>query len=121
MKSVLVIDDDPGLLESIKDILEDNNFEVFTAINGLDGIDFIKQNSPDIILTDIIMPEEDGMGLIRVLNDSDETYNIIAMSGGGRMADQFDYLKLAKSMGASQTLKKPFDDIQLLAAINSFN
>ncbi|OGL44480.1 MAG: hypothetical protein A2161_12310 [Candidatus Schekmanbacteria bacterium RBG_13_48_7] len=75
-KKVLVIDDEPDIVEFLRDLLEDNGYAVVSATNSHDALDLIKQNKPDIILLDMLMPEETGTGFYRKLLEIKECKDI---------------------------------------------
>jgi YesN/AraC family two-component response regulator len=114
--TILVIDDEPSLLEGIKCFLESNQYAVLTASNGLAGISIIGDKKIDLVVTDIIMPEMDGMELISYLKKSNPEIHIISMSGGGRFQQEF-YSEVAAMLGIDAFLKKPFTTQMLLSTI----
>ena len=115
MPSLLIIEDDFPLQKKLKQIFTSQGYEVYTANNGTEGLDAYRKNPSDVILTDIIMPEKDGLETLMELIKEFPNAKIIAMSGGGR--DGYDgYLKLAEGLGAKKTFAKPFNLEELLAA-----
>ena len=84
MAKILVIDDDPSILTMLKKMLEREGYEVDTACNGSEGLDKIEDSPPDLLITDIVMPEKEGMELIFHLRRKKPELKIIAISGGGR-------------------------------------
>ena len=117
MARILVIDDDATIRLSLKLALEDADHQVEEAANGLEGIDRFRVNPSDLVITDIFMPEKEGMELIdEIKRDHPET-KIIAISGGGRMNPD-DYLTIARRLGADRTLLKPFDIDLLLDTVD---
>ena len=119
MKKILLIDDDEDFNESLKEYLEYKKFTVVSAYDGKQGLSLIKQEHPDLIITDIVMPEVEGIELIgQMLEDSGaRPPKIIAISGGGRMGGS-DYLMLAKELGAHGTFEKPLDFNLLVETID---
>jgi CheY-like chemotaxis protein len=123
-KDALVVDDDPHVRDFIREVLEEMNFNVFTAGDGL-AAEAILNMQPGIVLivTDIIMPEEEGILFIRNVrrrvNFNDVAPRILAISGSSRYVA--DYLEDAKILGADKTLSKPFTDSDLKAAVQSLN
>jgi len=118
MARILVIDDDATIRLSLKLALEDVGHHVEEAANGLKGIDQFRANPADLVVTDIFMPEKEGMELIdEIKRDRPET-KIIAISGGGRMNPD-DYLTIARRLGADRTLLKPFDIDLLLDTVDA--
>lgn len=117
MARILVIDDDATIRLSLKLALEDADHHVEEAANGLEGIDRFRANPAALVITDIFMPEKEGMELIdEIKRDRPET-KIIAISGGGRMNPD-DYLTIARRLGADRTLLKPFDIGLLLDTVD---
>ena len=116
MKRILVIDDDTQFRQMLGQMLERAGYEVLEAANGKEGIELCQQAPTDLIITDIIMPEKEGVETIIELKRDFQDVKIIAVSGGGR-ADSKDYLKIAKRLGADRIFSKPFDREELLAAI----
>lgn len=90
--------------------------EVVTAVNGKSALAILPKLEFDLILTDIVMPDMEGLELIRAIRKMNTMTKIIAMSGGGRGTAE-DYLTLAKKFGASETLEKPFEITTLTSTI----
>jgi len=117
MTRILVIDDEELARFTIREILETADFEVDEAENGRVGIDKQKATPFDLIITDIIMPEKEGVETIIDLKQEFPDLKIIAISGGGRTRN-LDFLKLSERFGAAKILAKPFTEGQLLEAVN---
>lgn len=114
MSTILIIDDDEQFNLMLKSALEIKGYEVETACNGKEARNLYQNKTYDVIITDIIMPDVDGFGVIldlRHLNMSDRT---IAVSGGGRTAAD-DYLVTAQHFDVAATFNKPVD-LQALRA-----
>jgi len=103
--SVLVIDDDPEMVESLAMLLEDHGFQVLTANNGVRGLEVFREQRPAAVLTDIIMPEQDGIGAILEMRRERPEVKIIAISGAGRVG-KTDFLTIARKLGADATFEK---------------
>lgn len=116
MTKILVIDDDPNVRQMICRMLEREGYEVESAANGREGYEKFQACPADLVITDIIMPEQEGIETIRLLKAQHPDCRIIAISGGGRMGPS-DYLSMAKLLGASLTISKPFDRMQLLSSV----
>lgn len=114
--TVLVVDDNVMVLQALEMLLGDYGFTVLTAVDGLQGLREYREHSPDVVLTDIIMPEKEGISLIADLRHEFPDAKIVAMSGGGRIGNS-DYVTIAKALGADAGLHKPFDDDQLVETI----
>lgn len=117
MPRVLVIDDEELARFTIREILEGAGYEVEEAENGRIGVDMQNATPFDLIVTDIIMPEKEGVETIIDLKKGYPDLGIIAISGGGRTRN-LDFLKLSERFGASRILAKPFTEGQLLEAVN---
>ena len=117
MALILIIDDEPQIRSMLKLMLERDGHEVAEAPDGVEGIKIYRQNPADLIITDLIMPNKDGIGMIIDLKKEFPNVKIIAMSGGGLNKPE-GYLKGAKKLGAACTLTKPIDRDDLLRAIN---
>lgn len=113
---VLVIEDDRLYASYLKELLETRDFDVTLAHDGVEGIAAVRARRPALILTDILMPELDGIELIRAVRDEEHPPPIIAISGGGRV-DAEMYLKLALQLGAQRAFRKPVPDETLCDAI----
>ncbi len=116
MARILVIDDEDELRTMLRQMLEHAGHEVSEAVNGAVGIEIYERDKPDLIITDIIMPEKEGVETIIALRRANPELPIIAISGGGRL-DATDFLSMAKKLGARHTLTKPFRRDQLLEAV----
>jgi len=118
MARIVVIDDEDLILEALTTILTQSGHQVRTANNGKAGLAAIRAERPDVVITDIIMPEMEGIETIRGIRALVPDMPIVAMSGGGRIA-AVDLLAMASELGARVVLAKPFGREQLLAAIEA--
>jgi len=116
MARILIIDDEPQIRSMLKLMLERDGYEVVEAPDGVEGISVYRQNPTDLIITDLIMPNKDGIGMIIDLKKEFPEVKIIAMSGGG-LNKPDGYLKGAKKLGASCTLTKPIDREEMLRVV----
>jgi len=107
MPRVLIVDDDQLIREMLQQILEREGYETSTAVNGNDAILKFIEYKPHLVVTDIIMPEKEGLEIIQVFLRKDPFIKIIAISGGAYYNDTRDVLKMAKVLGAHATLSKP--------------
>jgi YesN/AraC family two-component response regulator len=114
---ILIIEDDNQLRTILRNILETAGYnDIEEAANGSIGVKLFRQHSFDLVITDIVMPDKEGLETITELIRDNPRTKIIAMSGGGRTGTQ-DYLKMAKSLGARRTLAKPFEYSDLVDAV----
>jgi len=118
MGKILVIDDEENIREILKEMLEIDGHEVIVATNGKEGLNATNANHFDVVITDIFMPEEDGIEIIMKMKKNDPGMKIIAISGGGYF-DPAGSLKTAELLGAKYTINKPFDMQDLLSKVNS--
>jgi DNA-binding response OmpR family regulator len=102
---VLLIDDDPDFLDSLTLLLETHGFRVLTARNGAQGLQMFRAHSPAVVITDIMMPEQDGIEVMLQMRRERRDVKIIAISGGGKV-DKSDYLVIAEKLGADATFQK---------------
>ena len=116
MERILIIDDEPQIRSMLRLMLERDGYEVVEAPDGIEGIRVYRQNPADLIITDLIMPHKDGIGMIIELKKEFPDVKIIAMSGGGLNKPE-GYLKGAQKLGAVCTLTKPIDREGMLRAV----
>jgi CheY-like chemotaxis protein len=116
--SVLVADDAPDVREAVRTWLEQLGHKVTTAANGNEAGRLLAHCHYDVVITDIIMPNGDGLEVIVEAKKNDSTVRIVAMSDGGRYLPPADCLRVAKGLGAHVTLLKPFTREQLLQAVD---
>lgn len=111
---ILLLDDEPELRSTLRDRLILEGYDVQTAPDGRRGLKLYQENPVDLVITDVLMPEMDGLEVIRVLCGTPAPPLIIAMSGGG--SRDLDFLVEATEFGATRTLSKPFrlDDLIIL-------
>lgn len=115
-KRILVIDDDEAVRDSIATILIAAGYDVATADDGRKGYESCLEDRPDLIITNILMPGQEGIETIIQIRKSCPGIRIIAMSGGGRTKSG-SFLELAKRLGADRSLEKPFEFDVLIDAI----
>jgi DNA-binding response OmpR family regulator len=118
MAKILVIDDNDLVRASTRTILESEGYVVDEAGDGDIGIARAKSGTPDLIITDIVMPNKEGIEMIRDLRGRGYDGPIIAMSGGGRL-DATEVLDLAGKLGADACIAKPFKKAELLAKVKA--
>jgi DNA-binding response OmpR family regulator len=116
MPAILIIEDDKELREMIKTALIRKDYVVMEAANGKEALHHFKPGITDLVLTDLIMPEEDGLKVIMKIRDLKPGIKVIAISGGGK-AGPGSYLNLAKALGADFIYPKPFSINELVIKI----
>lgn len=116
MVSVLIIDDEEDVRRVLRRILKRAGYTTFEAKDGREAIKLYESLKPDVTITDIIMPDVEGIETIRELRKQFAAKNIIAISGGGRSSGH-DYLAMAEKLGASLVLRKPIDPRSLIIAV----
>lgn len=118
MTRILVIEDEPRLREAIVRILARAGYDVVQAANGAEGLALWRQSGADLVVTDIQMPEKNGIEVVLELRSFAPTIPVVAMSGGSRSAD-LDLLGDVKLLGAVALLQKPFRFDELIAAVTA--
>ncbi|MCG8636461.1 MAG: response regulator [Desulfobacterales bacterium] len=116
MKQILVIDDEAHIRKMLRKLLEGNGYKVCLACDGEDGLAQFKTHLPDLVITDLIMPEKEGLETIREIRKITSDTKIIAISGGG-ISQPDMYLHMAESFGAQAVFKKPVDTEVLVAEV----
>ncbi|MEX2530680.1 MAG: response regulator [Gemmatimonadota bacterium] len=116
MARILVIDDDPALRRTVRKILERGGHEVEEAENGLTGLRVVEKGPPDLVVTDLVMPEKEGIETILELQERFPEVGVLAVSGAGGV-DPTGPLMDAQLFGAHATLSKPFEIQELLDAV----
>lgn len=117
MATILIIDDEEGLRDVARKALERAGHHVLEAADGRAAILVLGKAAPDLIITDILMPEQEGLQTIREIRKRRLRTPILAVSGGGRTA-RLDFLDIATELGADRTLAKPFRVGELLEAVD---
>lgn len=110
-KKILIIDDDPNIVEYLQDLFQDNGYETCTASDGLESMDVLKKEKPDLITLDLEMPEEWGPRFYRKLSQEEEFKNVPVIVISGLPASKYAIKKAAAS------LSKPFDKEELLKIV----
>jgi two-component system, chemotaxis family, chemotaxis protein CheY len=128
MATVLVIDDEPDVRDSISQILSRVGFEVLTADNGVTGVEDFLRRPADVVIVDIIMPRSNGIEVIKKLRAAFPGARIIAITGGGNFGPLSykpdtivtdSYLASARQSGADAVMSKPFHRSDLIALVRS--
>lgn len=117
MAKILVIDDDALVRNTVSRMLRCWGHETVVAEDGNRGVALFSATQPALVITDIIMPDKDGIETIRELNALCPKVKVIAMSGGGRIGN-LDFLQIAARLGAAEIISKPFDPSHLRACVD---
>jgi len=113
---ILVIDDDHLVRYTLSKILSSSGHQVTTASDGQRAMTVLRDELPDVVITDIIMPEQEGIETIVKIRHDHPAVKIIAISGGGRIRN-VDFLEMARSLGADEVIQKPFEAEELLSRL----
>ncbi|MCK4888645.1 MAG: response regulator, partial [Candidatus Aminicenantes bacterium] len=106
MKNILILDDDPVILEIIKDELaKSGKYNILLASNGVEGLGVLESNSIDILITDLLMPEFDGIQLISYMKENQINIPVLVITS----VDDTDVIDQIKNLGIADILKKPID------------
>jgi len=116
MWRILVIDDDAQFRSYVVKLLGRRGFAVSEVASAVKGLELLSTETFDVVVTDILMPDMEGLETIRRLNANVSKCKIIAMSGGG--TGSVDYLRFAEKLGATATLRKPFAPNEILDLLN---
>jgi CheY-like chemotaxis protein len=119
MARILVIDDNPDVRTLVSDILGKDGHEVLEAPDGARGIEVQRASPVALVITDILMPEKEGLETIVVLKKEFPALKIIAMSGSGKRARSQGHLLAAQQVGADVILRKPFPPSLLLESVRA--
>ncbi len=117
MANILIIDDEYQMRDILRQKLERLGHKVMEAADGKVGIKLQEKTPFDLVITDLIMPEKEGIETIKILRHNYPKLKIIAYSGGGRTAPE-GFLEMASILGADRTLEKPFDLKEIIAIID---
>jgi CheY-like chemotaxis protein len=117
MARILVVDDDPVSRSILRGIMEGSRHVVEEAADGVQAMKAYRRAPFDLVITDIFMPEKEGVELVREMRQEFPGARIIAVSGGSSSA-RFDSLDWIKAFGVSHTFTKPFDRRAILAAVD---
>ena len=118
MNKILLVDDDDEFRRMLRLTLVRLGYEVIEARNGREALHLQRVAENEVMITDLIMPDQEGLETIMAFRREFPAVRIIAMSGGGRI-NATDFLNMAKLFGASQTLTKPFSNPELTMALEA--
>lgn len=120
VQTILIVDDVEGVRRELCFLLEDEGYQTLSAANGEEALRQLEAHPVDLVVTDILMPEMDGIELITALRDTQTQTPIIAITGGGGLAlrgANLDLLQIAERLGAHFVLRKPFQSETLLGLV----
>jgi CheY-like chemotaxis protein len=117
MASILLVDDDEPFRAMLSEVLTRAGYQVQEAANGQQALNLYKSQPSDLVITDLVMPDKEGLELIMEFKRLHSEAKIIAISGGGRRGSQ-GVLKMAAAFGAQQVLAKPFSHKEILEAVS---
>jgi len=118
MAGILIVEDDKDLREMLKTLLTKRKYTVLEAGDGKEAILHFKPAITDMVITDLLMPDEDGLKVIMKIKEIKPDIKIIAISGGGK-AGPGNYLNVARALGADEVFPKPFSLNELISKIES--
>ena len=116
MKKILVVDDEAHMRLMLEDLL-DTEYEITLAANGREAKELMANGNFDLMITDLVMPEMNGIDLIMAIKHANPNQKVIAISGGGGISGRFDYLPVVQLLGADKIFAKPFHLHELMAAV----
>ena len=116
MATILIVDDDPLVLAALGDLLESEGYAVLTASSGKTGLRLYREKAPDLVITDVLMPDMDGIETITEIRRLAPSQSILAISGGGRIGN-LHFLKTARNLLDVQTIAKPIRREQFLKSV----
>ena len=117
MRHILIIDDEPQILRLLSLVLSKKGYRVSAADSGRRALELLGSGSVDLVLTDIFMPDMDGLEMVMHCRQHHGDVPIVAMSGGGHQPGNLDGLAVAREMGATAALAKPVDTVDLLDTV----
>lgn len=119
MPSVLIVDDEEAIRHLIRETLEQAGYCVHEASDGKEGLTRYRESPADLVIMDILMPDQDGLESILTLRREFPKAKIVAITGGSDMIGILNFLDVARMLGARRTLQKPFEMKQLLDAVQA--
>jgi DNA-binding response OmpR family regulator len=115
---ILLVDDDELFRGALSSSLSRHGYETLIAVDGMDALEKVQHDTFDLVITDIFMPEKEGIEIIQEIRDIHPGMKIIAISSGGNVGHT-SFLKIAEAMGANTSLQKPFSPESLVEKIQS--
>jgi two-component system, chemotaxis family, chemotaxis protein CheY len=115
---ILVMDDEAQILRLVREILHAAGHQVLCAADGIAGMALFRKEAPEVVIVDIVMPEQEGIETILAIRRESPRVKVIAISGAGPVGD-VDVLKMARALGADDVISKPFRAQELLSRVRS--
>lgn len=115
-KSILIVDDETDMLFVLGEAFESDGFVVYKADNGADALEMFKENKPDIVISDVLMPKMNGVDLVKSIRELDQTVPVLLLTSKVAVSDAVTGL----SAGANDYIRKPFSIVEVIARANSF-
>ncbi len=109
MATVLIVDDEEMLRGMLRQALKKDGYDILEASNGNEALELSNTHEIDLLITDLVMPGKNGLDLIMELKKGQHNMPIIAISGGGGIDTNYDYLSVARLIGATSIFSKPID------------
>ncbi len=119
MANILVVDDEDNVRYVIKETLEQDEHAVLEASTGSEALKVFESSAVELVITDLVMPDKNGIDLILELKNRYPDVRILAISGGGGVNGRFDYIPIAELIGAKSVMRKPFNLRDLRGAVNN--
>ncbi len=120
MKRILLVEDEEMVAQALAELLSDEGYLVDQAANGVVALQNFQKNTYDLLIIDLFMPEKDGIATIMEVQKLNAQVKVIAISGGGTLLKNFDYLEYAHALGAIACFRKPVDANILLKTVAEY-
>ena len=117
MKNILLVDDEEPIRKVLSTVLTEEGHSFAEASSGIEALKIMETQSFDLVITDVIMPDCDGIELVMSIRKKMPDVKVIVMSGGGRVRAD-DYLNLAKKLGATRVFEKPFNTAEFRETVS---
>ena len=117
MGCIVIVDDELHMRLLMQGMLRQDGHDVLLADSATEAMRLVQENTVDLLITDLVMPQTTGIDLIVQIKEAFPNIKVIAVSGGGGITGRFDYLPIAKLVGAGCILSKPFKKEQLCTAV----
>lgn len=115
-KTILVVDDEPSMQHVIEDALS-GDYKIVNVSNGREAWEMLEENKFDVVITDLVMPEMNGIDLVMGIRKNYPNQKLIIISGGGGIQGRFDYLPVAQLITGCTAMRKPFQMADLRDAV----